>query len=1163
MKSLPSCRSDAGSPVRPILLLALAFWPGGVLGGCGAQAAVIPDPASPEMMWVKPPSGATALADIGIYRAGYQLYGQEVVDMPPSWSGDFTDDSGIAFLPTTHRGQPGLLLHCPWRSGTGAAFVDYRLDLPKVSPIRFDFALAMREDAVGKSDGVTFSASLSADGQTKELMREHHTKADPRAYRFDLSPYAGKQVVLRIQTEPGPRKDANFDFSIFVDPRITVGPEDGPKDPRKAVRGLLDAMTSTKAYNVLREADLRKLSNRGDQGVVPSCKVAFTNSVAQSPVGALLTYEGADCRIAYQYSPKTGTLDDLVARVDDGKEGKPFRPCSGGGILLAVGGGARGGQAVRPDRAEMVSCKVQDDAVAATWKYVKGDVSATVNWKFRIVGKAIVIDADSPDAAIGSFSLGRPVADFRRTIPVPYLYLAEAAYLPAQNAFVMGYVDWTRSRASQSGGTRSIYAAKLDGKRNALRESAYVAVSPDLDEVLPNIPHPPSPYLKLLGPKMMLDIWGGSFEENARLLEEYKSHGIDELAVIFHNWQRYGYDVKLPDHLPANPNLGGDEKMKLLAGTAKKLGYLFSLHENYIDFYPDAPSWDPNDVVLTPKGEFSKAWYHPGTKVQSFAIKANRMLHYARQNSPEIHKRFGTTAAYLDVHTCVGPWHHVDYDANQELAGTYAAKVKYHAELFRFERDAHGGPLFGEGHNHFYWAGLVDGVEAQVEGGEDRPVLVDFDLLKLHPQMANHGMGYYERWMRGGRTAKRGGEWRTPEMLDKYRAQELAYGHVSFIGSGMQGVMPAVVREYNLCQPVHALYGDAKVTRILYEVDGNFVTGSVAAVAGVLDRVQVKYDSDLTLHVNLRKDDWTVGRYVLPQYGFLAEGPNVLVCTARRDGVIVDFARTKDSLYVDSRSEVYRPWAAGRKDIEPRVKSFKDLGGGKFEIAYEWVVNDILTDDLTCFVHFCKDDPQDGEGIVFQNDHPPPTPTSQWKPGATLADGPHRLQLPAGDASGSYDILIGLYGKGGRANLKGTPAGANRIILSRLVVTRKEGKVEKVELAGIDDLKKALEEGQSRFTDRMNAAGRKIDFGPAATDGAFKVLAMKGRLELLAFPRGKKFQVELDVKELTGRGGVTKVEVVAVDEAGKELTRVLAALSGGRLTFEAGVQGAVRYSITY
>ena len=96
----------------------------------------------------------------------------------------------------------------------------------------------------------------------------------------------------------------------------------------------------------------------------------------------------------------------------------------------------------------------------------------------------------------------------------------------------MAYVDWTKSHASQSPGTESVYTAKTDGRRNALAEAGYVAVSTDLDEVLPNLPHPPSPYLKLLGPKMMVDIWGGTFEEGARMLEDYKRHGIDEVAII-------------------------------------------------------------------------------------------------------------------------------------------------------------------------------------------------------------------------------------------------------------------------------------------------------------------------------------------------------------------------------------------------------------------------------------------------------------------------------------------------------------------------------------------------------------------------------------------------------------------------------------------------------
>ena len=88
-----------------------------------------------------------------------------------------------------------------------------------------------------------------------------------------------------------------------------------------------------------------------------------------------------------------------------------------------------------------------------------------------------------------------------------------------------------------------------------------------------------------------------------------------------------------------------------------------------------------------------------------------------------------------------------------------------------------------KGYNHFYWAGRCDGVEAQVDGGEDHAPLLDFDLLKIHPQMVNHGMGYYERWFRNGYQHHWGRDTGTMEQIDKYRAQELAYGHAGFVGA--------------------------------------------------------------------------------------------------------------------------------------------------------------------------------------------------------------------------------------------------------------------------------------------------------------------------------------------------------------------------------------------
>jgi hypothetical protein len=295
----------------------------------------------------------------------------------------------------------------------------------------------------------------------------------------------------------------------------------------------------------------------------------------------------------------------------------------------------------------------------------------------------------------------------------------------------------------------------------------------------------------------------------------------------------------------------------------------------------------------------------------------------------------------------------------------------------------------------------------------------------------------------------------------------------------------------------------------------------------------------------------------------VAEGPQTLVYTARRDGVIADYARTADSLYADARTDIYKPWATGVKKIEPRVKSFKDLGGGKFEITYEWRVDDTLADDLMPFVHFCKTPADDAEGIVFQNDHAAPSPTSQWKPGTVVADGPYTIRVPSGDAAATYDIFIGLHGKGGRANLEGVSAGSNRILIGRLKVTRSGGQVEKIAMAGIDDARAEQAEGRKAFLERMNTAGKKVDFGPAATDGAFKVLVRKDGLELLPFPRDRKFQVELALGPLTGRSGIAKAAVVAVDDGGKELGSVPAQVAGDRLKFDTSISGAARYLIQF
>ena len=86
-------------------------------------------------------------------------------------------------------------------------------------------------------------------------------------------------------------------------------------------------------------------------------------------------------------------------------------------------------------------------------------------------------------------------------------------------------------------------------------------------------------------------------------------------------------------------------------------------------------AYDPAARVLRADGTPSPAWFNPGTKVQSFGLKCNRALDFARQNAPEIHQRYGTTAAYLDVHSCVPPWHQLDHEASQPMAAMATASI--------------------------------------------------------------------------------------------------------------------------------------------------------------------------------------------------------------------------------------------------------------------------------------------------------------------------------------------------------------------------------------------------------------------------------------------------------------------------------------------------------
>src|SRR5581483_5362061 len=104
-----------------------------------------------------------------------------------------------------------------------------------------------------------------------------------------------------------------------------------------------------------------------------------------------------------------------------------------------------------------------------------------------------------------------------------------------------------------------------------------------------------------------------TFDERARQFREYKAGGLERLHVCLTGWPHLGYDRQHPDELPPPEKAGGWEGMKRLADTCRELGYILTLHDQYRDYYTDAPSYDPQ-FAIHEEDALSPPHAFPGTR---------------------------------------------------------------------------------------------------------------------------------------------------------------------------------------------------------------------------------------------------------------------------------------------------------------------------------------------------------------------------------------------------------------------------------------------------------------------------------------------------------------------------------------------------------------------
>lgn len=1060
---------------------------------------------------ITPDAPVLNLDELGVYAVGYAYRGQAEQQFPLGWSGFFDDQTGVACEPFgAQNGQRAFLLHSPWRNGTGISFQQFAFRLPmEATRLVLRGATAMRTENVTNSDGVTFR--LYANGT--KLFDYHQTNDAWRPFEYDFTGWRGSNLTVRFEVDPGPRNNASFDYSLWGGRELvlegyTAPVLTPPAPPSLALSNVWSGQTAEVA------------PQSGWEGAVTT---SLSNGTAR------FRYTGPDGTLEYQWTWPQSVQEGLFGS-------------------LTLNARMTGDAAVSVPLANAAALTWTQTATATArgwvatnggyqlWRrFSLGATTATVRVTGQMMGKTLALSVTCDQPLVSALDMGvwGPVVR-RRQVVTPF-YTGAIYYLPQENLFVNGLLDWTASGATSHNGTKASYAALTDGTRTPLRERALFTAAWHLAEVLPNPPNPPSPWREFLANKIVLDIWGGTFTNIAHTLTNLAGYGLTNCVALIHDWQRSGYDNALPMHYPANAAYGGDPGMSNLVATATRLGVRCALHENYVDYYPNYDFYTTNEIALDSAGALQKAWYNPGTGIQSFAVKPNAILPLAATQSPEIHRRYRTQANYLDVHSAVPPWFHTDQRAGETGAGQFARVWDVHRQLWAYERETHGGPVFGEGNNHWYWSGCLDGVEAQFgsgwpgNGGFTAPLAVDFDLLKIHPLQFNHGMGYHSRWWP---TESYQTNWAGPTplvVLDLYRLQEVAFGHAGFLDSSVYANVPLVWLEHHLLSPVMARYATARPLEILYETGGAWFDASAMAKldqGGTNGHLRVRYDNGLVITANGTSNLFTSGAWSLPDWGWVAEDAGLTAGTSLRGGVVSDLADTGDTLFVNARAATDWNLSSYRR-VQPSVASFQQTGTRAFRVTYRWDARDRLAKDYRSFVHFCTN------GVIrAQQDHVLSLPTSQWQVGQLVSDGPWTVTLSSGLADGDYDWLIGLFdpANGSRVRLQGLDDGSSRIRLGVLRLANGGTQVTFTAETNTPAFDPSLWYGR-----HLNNSNLVVDFGDVRTDGSAWLRRQGDVWFLKSWPRERVFTLELSAQrferparvQCTG-GAAAEVTPVAV-----------------------------------
>ena len=616
----------------------------------------------------------------------------------------------------------------------------------------------------------------------------------------------------------------------------------------------------------------------------------YSNKIERNGDSYLFAYKGKDARLTYKLNIKK-PIGDLSVEY----QGEKKSILSGSEIVF------ENEPAVTWD---IVNSKLVRDTLFVNYKVSGKKFTQAFDCFYTINQKSLIwnIEEKSATGLVAEIRLGSTgKVKEGKLVDIPMLVynygVSRPSLLCADGLFYFTMFDWYYTNSSlyfpgekgikdgyakYNGGVK--YIPLTNGIRNPLRERLFINISPDVQEVFPTIDNPKSPMRSVQADRLWSVAAGDDIETHRKFVSSLRSKGADKVSIRYHEefWREDGESFTFRSE--PNPKLGV-AKLKVFADFVKSNDWRVGFYSSYTAFSPTNSLWNEDWIKQGPKGEWDVIWSRCFIPKPSIAWEQEAIL------APQIQKIFGTNHSYCDVHTAISPMSAVDYDPREPGAGMFRSVINYYGLMLMNERRAYQGPVYSEGSNHWWYAGLLDGNYAN--GNLDKmQIFPDFQLQKIHPLEMDAGIvgtNDYENI-----------------------SYALAYGNIGYFYGGD---VRSAIRRYALLQPLQNSYSMIPVSEIAYYDGENFVSSSEAVRKDLMKtpQIRLKYESGLQVYVNFSDVLWNVRTnqelYTLPKFGVISflPGKNLLTYSIenKNSGTKerLDRVYSEDLYYLDTHGE--------------------------------------------------------------------------------------------------------------------------------------------------------------------------------------------------------------------------------------------------------------------